>query len=113
MISRFRSTLLLTTGILLSIAISFTWRDFTSLAQTSGGCQTFPQTGHKVCSKFLDYWQKHGSLTQQGYPISEEFVETSALNGKPYTVQYFERAVFELHPENQPPKDVLHSLLGN
>ncbi|MFL5735444.1 MAG: alpha/beta fold hydrolase, partial [Chloroflexia bacterium] len=34
------------------------------------------------------------------------------LNGKPYTVQYFERAVFELHPENAAPYDVLLSQLG-
>ena len=39
-------------------------------------------------------------------------LETSDLNGKPYTVQYFERAVFEMHPENQPPNDVLLSQLG-
>src|SRR5262249_8491069 len=41
-----------------------------------------------------------------------EFTETSPLDGKPYTVQYFERAVFEYHPENQPPNDVLLSQLG-
>jgi hypothetical protein len=51
-------------------------------------------------------------LAQQGYPLSEEFAETSQLDGKPYTVQYFERAVFEYHPENQPPYDVLLSQLG-
>ena len=34
------------------------------------------------------------------------------MNGQAYTVQYFERAVFEHHPENQPPYDVLLSLLG-
>ena len=33
----------------------------------------------------------------------------SDLDGKSYTVQYFERAVFELHPENQPPFNVLLS----
>src|SRR3954466_11561297 len=49
---------------------------------------------------------------QQGYPISEEFTEVSALDGKPYTVQYFERAVFEMHPENKAPYDVLLSQLG-
>jgi hypothetical protein len=41
-----------------------------------------------------------------------EPVETSQLDGKPYTVQYFERAVFEYHPENQPPYDVLLLQLG-
>ena len=38
--------------------------------------------------------------------------ETSDTDGKVYTVQYFEKAVFERHPENQPPYDVLLSLLG-
>jgi hypothetical protein len=65
-----------------------------------------------VCGTFLTYWQEHGGLAQQGYPLSEVFVETSQLDGKPYTVQYFERAVFEHHPENQPPYDVLLSQLG-
>src|SRR3954452_8440770 len=82
------------------------------LALAQPGCQTFPQTGFTVCGKFLTYWQQHGGLAQQGYPISQEFVETSDLNGRPYTVQYFERAVFEMHPENQPPNDVLLSQLG-
>src|SRR4051812_42530550 len=75
-----------------------------SLAQATGQqekCQTFSETGHKVCGRFLTYWNEHGGLAQQGYPLSEEFVETSHLDGKPYTVQYFERAVFEYHPESQ------------
>lgn len=81
-------------------------------AQPADDCRTFPETGHKVCGKFLTYWDSHGGLAQQGYPISETFTENSPLDGKPYTVQYFERAVFELHPENQPPFDVLLSQLG-
>ena len=78
----------------------------------AGPCQTFPETGIAACGRFLDYWRTHGGLAQQGFPISGEFVERSALDGKTYTVQYFERAVFELHPENQPPYDVLLSQLG-
>ncbi|MDQ5824422.1 MAG: hypothetical protein M3441_09485 [Chloroflexota bacterium] len=81
-------------------------------ASTSAGARKFAETGKTVGGKFLDYWNKHGGLAQQGYPLTEEFTEVSALNGKPYTVQYFERAVFELHPENQPPFDVLLSQLG-
>jgi hypothetical protein len=76
------------------------------------GCQTFPQTGKTVCGRFLRYWLENGGLRQQGYPISGEFQERSDLNGQTYTVQYFERAVFEHHPENQPPNDVLLSQLG-
>ncbi|MDQ3704913.1 MAG: hypothetical protein M3437_06780 [Chloroflexota bacterium] len=74
--------------------------------------RTFPETGHTVKGKFLKYWDEHGGLAQQGYPISGEMQEQSDTDGKTYTVQYFERAVFEAHPENQPPNDVLLSLLG-
>jgi uncharacterized protein (DUF885 family) len=81
-------------------------------ANTSAGSQLFQQTGKRVGGLFLDYWQKNGGLPQQGYPISEEFQEKSELDGKTYTVQYFERAVFEAHPENQPPYNVLLSQLG-
>ena len=76
------------------------------------GCQAFPETGKSVCGPFLTYWQSHGGLAQQGFPISNLFSEISEVNGRSYTVQYFERAVFELHPENRPPFDVLLSLLG-
>jgi glucose/arabinose dehydrogenase len=79
---------------------------------TTGGSQLFTETGKRVGGKFLEYWKSHGGLAQQGYPISDEFQEKSDLNGKTYTVQYFERAVFEMHPENQSPYDVLLSLLG-
>src|SRR3954447_15796132 len=78
-----------------------------------GTSHYFPETRHTVQGKFWQYWQSHGALAQQGYPISDEFVEVSDLNGKPYTVQYFERAVFELHPENVgTPYEVLLSQLG-
>jgi hypothetical protein len=76
------------------------------------GAQLFAETGKTVGGAFLNYWQQHGGLAQQGFPISEEFQEKSDLDGKAYRVQYFERAVFELHPENQPPNNVLLSQLG-
>ncbi|HYP20622.1 MAG TPA: PQQ-dependent sugar dehydrogenase [Chloroflexia bacterium] len=79
---------------------------------TSAGSMMFPETGKRVGGRFLQYWQQNGGLPQQGYPISDEFMEKSDLDGKTYRVQYFERAVFELHPENQPPFDVLLSQLG-
>lgn len=72
----------------------------------------FPQTGHSLGGVFLAYWQANGGLAAYGYPITEEFIETSKTDGKPYTVQYFERNRFELHPENQPPNDVQLGLLG-
>ncbi|HST03401.1 MAG TPA: M14 family zinc carboxypeptidase [Chloroflexia bacterium] len=77
------------------------------------GSQTFPETGKTMQGIFLDYWQSHGGLAQQGYPISDALGETSSLDGKPYTMQYFERAVFEYHPENaNTPYEVLLSQLG-
>lgn len=77
-----------------------------------GDTLTCTQTGKSVRGKFLDYWNSHGSVMQMGYPISGELQESSILNGKSYTVQYFERVVLEYHPENQPPYDVLQALLG-
>ena len=81
-------------------------------------CEYFAETGHNLCFGFRDYWRSHGldfgdpgysyreSLLLFGYPISEEFV----INGR--TVQYFERARFEWHPENSPPYDILLGRLG-
>ncbi|HYP39316.1 MAG TPA: kelch repeat-containing protein [Chloroflexia bacterium] len=77
-----------------------------------GDARTFPETGKSVKGRFLQYWQSNGGLAQQGYPISEEMQEKSEIDGKTYTVQYFERAVFEAHPENDAPYDVLLTLLG-
>jgi hypothetical protein len=83
-----------------------------SVGSAQGGSRTFPETGKTVSGQFLDYWNTHGALAQQGFPISNEMQEKSDLNGQTYTVQYFERAVFEKHPENAPPFDVLLSQLG-
>jgi hypothetical protein len=81
-------------------------------AQPAPPCRTFPETGKKVCGDFLTYWNTHGGLAQQGFPISGELFERSDVDGKVYTMQYFERAAFEIHPENKPPYNVLLSLLG-
>ena len=67
--------------------------------------QCFAETGYCIQGRFLEYWTAHGGLAINGYPLSDEFTQTLE-DGKPYTVQYFERARFEYHPENQPPYDV-------
>ncbi len=82
-------------------------------AQAQATSRLFPETGKTVRGPFLSYWSAHGGLAQQGYPISEEMKETSPTDGNTYTVQYFERAVFEQHPELPAPHNVLLSLLGN
>jgi hypothetical protein len=72
----------------------------------------FEETGKRLGGRFLGYWREHGGLMQNGFPISDEFEETSDLDRHVHTVQYFERAVFEYHPENDAPYDVLLSQLG-
>jgi Tol biopolymer transport system component len=99
------------------------WRDFA--VETPGGrrCLTFDQTPHAVCGQMLDAWRASGlnldgqpgisdaeSLALFGLPVSP--VRTEEIEGQPYQVQWFERARFELHPENQPPYNVLFGLLG-
>ena len=71
------------------------------------GSRTFPETGFTVAGSFLRYWETYGGLAVFGYPIGPEIQE----NG--FTVQYFERARFELHPGAWPERyDVLLGLLG-
>jgi peptide/nickel transport system substrate-binding protein len=72
----------------------------------------FPETGHTITGKILEYWNRYGGLKQFGFPLSEQFEEISATDGKTYTVQYFERNRFELHPEKQAPYEVELGLLG-
>src|SRR5690606_35411718 len=48
-----------------------------------------------------DYWYRNGGLPIFGYPISEEFQELSRTDGEMHTVQYFERARFEWHPDKR------------
>jgi hypothetical protein len=55
---------------------------------TSGLC--FPETGQCAGGLFARVWAGSGGVARHGFPISPEFVE----EGK--TVQYFERARFEL-----------------
>ncbi|MEO8287300.1 MAG: hypothetical protein ABI670_12820 [Chloroflexota bacterium] len=79
----------------------------------ASGSVAFPDTGKRLGGVFLAYWSSHGGLVQNGFPISDEFVEISPLDGNEYKVQYFERAVFELHPSNEPAFRVQLSLLGS
>jgi peptidoglycan/xylan/chitin deacetylase (PgdA/CDA1 family) len=76
------------------------------VAANDANCTWFPETGHRLCFAFRDWWNAHGGLPVFGYPISEEFVEDGV------TVQYFERARFEWRPGNRPPWNVLLGHLG-
>lgn len=72
----------------------------------------FPETKHTISGKILEYWNKYGGLKQFGFPLSEPLQELSPSDGKTYTVQYFERNRFELHPEKTAPYEVELGLLG-
>jgi hypothetical protein len=59
----------------------------------------FLESGHTLGGAFRRYWEMHGGVQKLGYPISEEVSEQNPLDGQVRTVQYFERAVLEHHPE--------------
>jgi hypothetical protein len=71
-----------------------------------------PTPWYSLSGPFLTYWQTHGAESRFSYPISPVLLEESELDGKVYTMQYFDGVVFEYHPENAPPNDVLLSQLG-
>ncbi|MBI3974351.1 MAG: PQQ-binding-like beta-propeller repeat protein [Chloroflexi bacterium] len=75
----------------------------------------FPETQHTVRGIFLRYFDTHGGLWRFGYPISEELQEqNNDGTGRTYTVQYFQRARLEYHPELAgTPYEVQLGLLGD
>jgi hypothetical protein len=101
-------------------------RDWQTFARESAepGCRLFAETGHAICGDILAAWRASGlnfdgdpriseqeSLGLFGLPLSDARSERQP-DGQLYVVQWFERARFELHPENKPPYRVLLGLLG-
>lgn len=79
--------------LLILIILLAPWRD--AQAQASGNIQYFPETGHNVRGEFLRFYKNASDpLMIFGYPITEEF---KSIDG--HTVQYFERARFELRTD--------------
>jgi len=76
------------------------------------GCgRFFPETGHNIAGDFKGFWEQHGGLSQFGYAITDPVTETLE-DGKQYTVQWFERARFERHPEIAGPNTILLGQFG-
>jgi N-acetylmuramoyl-L-alanine amidase len=70
----------------------------------------FPETGHSIAGGFRAYWEQFGGLPIFGYPLTGEITEPCE-DGQVRTVQYFERAVFEWHPDKPELADRYHVLL--
>jgi hypothetical protein len=88
------------------------------------GCVFFAETGFNICGEILTAWRangleldgRRGKTTQEslglfGYPLTG-MIETTTSDGKTVMAQWFERARFELHPENAVPYNVLLGRLG-
>jgi hypothetical protein len=98
---------------------------FTFAKSTSQpNCRYFTETQHNICGPILQAWRTSGlefdgkkgkseaeNIALFGLPLSD--LQTEDIDGRPFQVQWFERARFEVHPENQPPYTVLLGLLGN
>jgi len=67
----------------------------------------FYETGHIVTEGFLAFFDQRGGVDIFGYPITEARIE----GGR--TVQWFQRAKMEWHPEKPDPWKVQLSLLGS
>ncbi|NWF80658.1 MAG: hypothetical protein HXY37_11500 [Chloroflexi bacterium] len=99
------------------------WQQFTRVDGAPAGCLFFPETGHSLCEPFLSAFRRSGlefdgqrgyslaeSVALFGLPLSEPQTET--IEGRQLTVQWFERARFEWHPDNPDPYKVLLGRLG-
>ena len=83
----------------------------TPSSSPSAGSRCFAETSQCIGGAFLAYWDAHGGLPINGYPLTGERVE-KLEDGKQYTVQWFERVRMEFHPENLAPNNVLLGQFG-
>jgi len=72
----------------------------------------FVKSGHVLRGAFQQFWHVNGGLGAFGFPLSEEFHQLNQEDGREYTVQYFERARFEWHPDLSPAHQLQLEHLG-
>src|SRR5690349_12616138 len=93
------------TGVLVLCLLAVSW--VSVQAQTTDS-RYFSETGHNVSGDFLVFYESNpNAIFLYGYPITEQF---TSRDGK--TVQYFQRARFELHAELPAGQRVLLTTLG-
>jgi N-acetylmuramoyl-L-alanine amidase len=71
--------------------------------------EPLPPTTYPVDGAFASFWSQNGGLARFGLPLSPAVVDPASNS---LTVQYFERARFEVHPEAPPAYLVQLTLLG-
>src|SRR4030066_1133129 len=80
-----------------AVALSFFLlaANWVSVSAQTPSSKYFSETGHNVKGEFYKFYSSNPNATfLYGYPITEEFVNKNGL-----TIQYFQRARFEYHPE--------------
>ena len=93
---------------------STAWYFYVGTLTTNLDRRYFPETGQSLSGPIRRYWEAQGTraIPFLGYPLSGMISEIQP-DGKAYTVQYFERARLEYHPENAgTPYEVQRGLLG-
>jgi peptidoglycan/xylan/chitin deacetylase (PgdA/CDA1 family) len=79
-----------------------TVEDFVEGDLSTPPSQYFPQTDFDISGPFYRYWWRFGGLPVFGLPLSGE-IERDGM-----TIQYFERARFELQPDTWPDRYDIH-----
>ncbi|GAC1386444.1 MAG: hypothetical protein NVSMB42_07000 [Herpetosiphon sp.] len=83
------------------------WASLPKVADAPPDCTLFNDTGHRLCPPFKQYWETRGGLPIYGFPLTDAFDEDG------HTVQYFERARLEYHPDKAgTPFEIELGLLG-
>ena len=76
------------------IQVQYPWIQPVADMELPGGqSRYFKETSHNIIFGFKTFFEQNGGIAAFGMPLTEEFTE----NG--FTVQYFQKAKFEYHPE--------------
>ncbi len=78
--------------------VGIDWQSVPGDNAVTPGCRFFRETQFNLCEPFLSYWEQNGGLERFGYPLTRQ--RGWRIEGRDYTVQYFERRRMEYHPEH-------------
>lgn len=72
----------------------------------------FDATGQEITGDFLSYWLNHGAERVFGWPISPAEKMVNPTDNKTYTMQWFQRARLEIHPDLPAGQQIVLGALG-